>query len=269
MNPGQWSAVVGLLAAMAIPVPQSIVAPARVVPQDPVVVAAPMEGVVRDITVRPNERVEPGQVLFRYVAAELEANLAVAERAVAAAEADLRRARQQAFGDPASAAEVALKQAALELEQVELDYGRYLASQIEVTAERAGVAVFADPAEWRGRPVQTGIRVMEIADPDRVRLDIDIPVGDAVTLRQGAEVSLFLDVDPLNPIAAMLERVAYGAEPTIDDVLAYRASALFAEGVAPPRIGLHGTVRVFGDPVPLGLFLFRKPLAAARGFLGF
>lgn len=264
-----WLMVATVLAAMAIPVPQSIVAPARVVPLKPLIVAAPMEGVVRDITVFPNERVSIGQPLFRYVAAELEANLAVAERAVAAAEADLRRATQQAFGDPVSKADVALKQAALELKLVELNYGRYLASQIVVTAEQEGVAIFTDPAEWRGRPVQTGVRVMEIADPDRVRLDIDIPVGDAVTLRHGAEVALFLDTDPLNPVSATLDRVSYGAEPTLDNTLAYRASADLIDGTSPPRIGLHGTVRIFGDPVPLGLFLFRKPLSALRGFLGF
>lgn len=263
-----WGAAATVLAAMALPVTQSVVAPARIVPEDPIVVAAPMDGVIDAVDVKPNQAVAVGDVLFRYVAAELEANLAVAERAVDAAEADLQRARQQAFGDPRSNAEVALKEEELALKKVELDYGRYLYSQVRVTADAAGVAVFSDPAEWRGRPVQTGVRVMQLADPEKVRVEIQVPVGDAVALTPGADVSVFLDIDPLTPLSASLTRAAYGAEMTEDGVLAYRASAALTPDAPPPRVGLHGTARIYGEPVPLGLFLFRKPISAARQYLG-
>jgi hypothetical protein len=266
-----WGVGLALLAAMAIPVPQAVVAPARIVPDDPAIVAAPMDGVIEEVTVDPNDAVAPGDLLVRYEAEELEANLAVADRAVAAAEADLRRAQQQAFGDADSKAEVALKQAELDLREVERDYGRYLLSQVELRAETPGVAVFPDASDWRGRPVRTGTRILQIADPAAVRIEIDIPVGDAVAVEPGAPVSVFLDIDPLNPRAAVLERAAYGAETTEDGVLAYRAFAhLTAEEAAGgvPRIGLFGTARILGDPVPLGLFLFRKPISAIRQYLG-
>lgn len=263
-----WAVALVVLASMAIPVPRSVVAPARIEPREPIIVAAPMEGVIEEILVRPNQRVGEGDVLFRFVSAELEANLDVAEQAVAAAEADLRRARQQAFGDPRSKAEVALKEATLDLKRIERDYGRYLASQIEVEAPAEGLAIFPDAAEWRGRPVQTGANVMTIADPGQVRIAIDIPVGDAIATDAGAEVSVFLDVDPLNPVRAVLEHAAYGATPTEDGVLAYRGVARLADGESPPRIGLHGTARIYGEPVPLGLFLFRRPISAVRRFLG-
>ncbi|MDW3206898.1 MAG: HlyD family efflux transporter periplasmic adaptor subunit [Alphaproteobacteria bacterium] len=263
-----WGMAVVALASLAIPVPQSVIAPARIVARDPVVIAAPMDGVIERVTVEPNQPVGPDDVVLRYVSAELEAGLEVAERAVDAAEADLRRARQQAFGDPRSKAEVALKEAELALKEVERDYGLYLLSQVAVQAGAAGVAIFADSARWRGRPVQTGMHIMQIADPAAVRVEIDVPVADAVAMDEGAEVSVFLDVDPLRPLSARLERAAYGAEETGDGVLAYRASAGLEDGEEVPRIGLYGTARIFGDPVPLGLFLFRKPLSAVRQFLG-
>ncbi len=263
-----WVLGAAALAALAIPVPQSVIAPARIVPRDPAVIAAPMDGVIERVTVDPNQAVLPGDVLLRYVSAELDASLAIADRAVDAAEADLRRARQQAFADPRSKADVALKEAELALKEVERDYGRYLVSQVEVRADTAGVAIFADPSAWRGRPVQTGMHIMQIADPKSVRVEIDVPVGDAVAMADGAEVAVFLDIDPLNPLSARLEHAAYGAEETRDGVLAYRASAGLEPNETVPRIGLHGTARIFGDPVPLGLYLFRKPLSAVRQFLG-
>ena len=81
---------------------------------------------------------------------------------------------------------------------------------------------------------------------------------------------LFLDIDPLNPLAATLERTAYSAEPTADGVLSYRATALLDPGAgrAVPRIGLQGTARITGAPVSLAMFLFRRPISAARQFLG-
>ncbi|MBO6835555.1 MAG: HlyD family efflux transporter periplasmic adaptor subunit [Alphaproteobacteria bacterium] len=263
-----WVLGAAALAALAIPVPQSVIAPARIVPRDPAVIAAPMDGVIERVTVDPNQAVLPGDVLLRYVSAELDASLAIADRAVDAAEADLRRARQQAFADPRSKADVALKEAELALKEVERDYGRYLVSQVEVRADTAGVAIFADPSAWRGRPVQTGMHIMQIADPQSVRVEIDVPVGDAVAMADGAEVAVFLDIDPLNPLSARLEHASYGAEETRDGVLAYRASAGLEADETVPRIGLHGTARIFGDPVPLGLYLFRKPLSAVRQFLG-
>ena len=110
---------------------------------------------------------------------------------------------------------------------------------------------------------------MSIADPSNIRVEIDVPVADAVSLQDGAKISLILDIDPLHPRAARLERAAFEPEQMSGGVLAYRALANLEDGEAPPRIGLTGTARIAGGQVPLGLFLFRRPIAAARQWLGF
>lgn len=48
--------------------------------------------------------------------------------------------------------------------------------------------------------------------------------------------------------------------------LAYRLDARFDE--APPRIGLRGTAKLFGERAPLALYLLRRPLAGLRQSVG-
>ncbi|OSQ36693.1 efflux RND transporter periplasmic adaptor subunit [Thalassospira sp. MCCC 1A01428] len=259
---------IALLAVLALPVHQSVIAPADVIAHDPVPVAAPINGVIRDINVRPNAEVKAGDILFSFEDAELRANYEVALRSVDEADAELRRAAQQAFGDAKGRAEVALRKARLALRQEQAQYAGYQLSQVDVKAPVDGIAVFGDPNRWRGRPVATGEQVMSLARPDEAELAIYIPVSDAINLEPGADVRLFLDVDPLHSIPATLELSSYQPVKTPDGVLAYRAVASFGDDNPPPRIGLKGSAKLLGDEVPLVLFLLRRPLVALRQKIG-
>ncbi|WP_339776589.1 HlyD family efflux transporter periplasmic adaptor subunit [uncultured Thalassospira sp.] len=259
---------VALLAALALPVHQSVIAPADVIAHDPVPVAAPINGVIRDINVRPNAEVKAGDVLFSFEDAELRANYEVALRSVDEADAELRRAAQQAFGDAKGRAEVALRKARLALRQEQAQYASYQLSQVNVIAPVDGIAVFGDPNRWRGRPVATGEQVMSLARADQAELAIYIPVSDAINLEPGADVRLFLDVDPLHSVSATLELSSYQPVRTPEGVLAYRAVARFGADTPPPRIGLKGSAKLLGDEVPLVLFLLRRPIVALRQKIG-
>ncbi len=256
-----------LLAALAIPVPQSVLAPGEVVPRDAAVVAAPLDGVVESFAVTPNQAVAAGDLLFRLENTRLRSERDVAERSLEVAEAELQRARQGAFADRESGAQVALLEARVRLREAELAFAEERLERVAVSAPEAGVAVFADANDWIGRPVQTGERILQLADPARVELRIDLPVDGAIALPEAAPVELFLDADPLHPLAAHLQRASYEAEPGPSGSLAYRLIARFES--ATPRIGLHGTAKVFGETVPLGLYLFRRPLASLRQAVGF
>ena len=148
------------------------------------------------------------------------------------AEAELKANSQRAFADAESSARIDLLAARVEQKRAERDYARQLLARSEVRAERAGIAVFADAERLTGKPVQTGERLMQIADPAQAELRIELPVGDAIALQPGAEVALFLDSDPLNRHDARLERAAYEAQATAAGQLAYRLDAAFAD--APP-----------------------------------
>ena len=262
----QVALIVLLVLGMLIPVRQSVLAPAEVVPLGGRVVAAPLDGVIAEFLVKPNQTVKTGDPLLRFEGTTLKAQADVAERALGVAEAELKANSQRSFADAESSSKIDLLAARVEQKRAERDYARELLKRSEVRAERDGIAVFADAERWTGKPVQTGERLMEIADPSQAELRIELAVSDAISLEPGAQVALFLDSDPLQRHSARLERAAYEAQPTSGGQLAYRLDASFDQ--APPRIGLRGTAKIFGDRAPLALYLLRKPLAGLRQSVG-
>lgn len=260
---------------LAIPVPMSTLAPAEIQTSDPVIVAAPLDGVIERFHVQPNAVVTAGQPLFSFDATVLRSRFEVARKGLTQAEAELLTASQAAFADPQTKARVAQLRAQVELRRAELALARDLLERVTVKADRAGIAVFTDVNDWLGKPVAVGERVLTIADPQAPEIDIMVPVGDALVLEPGSPVELFLNVDPLHPLQARLTRASYEAGLSPAGVLSYRVKATLEpaaqtgqEPGPPPRIGLRGTAKILGDRVPLALYLFRRPLALLRQGLG-
>lgn len=267
---GVWAlaAVAVLAAVLAIPVPQSTLAPAEVAPRDPLIVSAPLEGVIERFHVQPNEPVTTGQPLFTFEATVLKSRLEVARKALSSAEAELLTASQGAFADPQSKARIAQLKTQVELRRAEMDFARDLMDRVTVKAERTGIAVFTDANDWLGKPVAVGERILTLADPQAAEVDVHVPVNDAIVLQEGAAVSLYLNVDPLRPLRATVSHASYEPGLTPGGVLAYRVRADLAPDQATPRIGLRGTAKIQGERVPLAFYLFRRPLAALRQTVG-
>ena len=259
-------AAVVLLAILLIPVRQSVLAPAEVVPLGGLVVTAPLDGVIAQLNVRPNQSVHKGELLLRFDNTVLNAQAEVAERALGVAEAELRTSAQRAFGDADSKAKLDLLAAQVEQKRAELAWSQDLLQRSEVRAGRDGIAVFADADQLKGKPVSTGMRLMELANPQQAELKIELDVGDAINFPDKADVVLFLDSDPLQRHDASLERIAYESALTPQGSLAWRLDARFADRA--PRIGLRGTAKIYGERVPFALYLLRKPLAALRKAVG-
>lgn len=266
---GIWAGGLAVLALVgAIPVPLSVLAPAEVVAVDPVVVAAPREGVVGTFHVRPNQMVEADQPLFSLDETEARSRHEVALKTLAVVEAEHRKASQAAFGDRDSLAEQAILLARIDKARAEAAYAQELLERGRVKAPRAGLAVFGDVNDWIGRPVRVGERILTLADPARVEVQVWLPVADAIVVEPGARVSLFLNIAPLDPLPARLHSASYEATEGPDRILAYRLKARLGDGTSPPRIGLKGTAKVEGGEVALAWYLFRRPLAALRQLLG-
>lgn len=105
-RPGLWAAC-ALLAAGAIPVRLSVLAPGELVAAQPAVLRAPLDGVVAQIHVQPNQIVKQGQPLFSLDEAQIASRLQVAQQALSTAEAEYRQFAQMALGDPRSKAQLA------------------------------------------------------------------------------------------------------------------------------------------------------------------
>nr|WP_250207931.1 HlyD family efflux transporter periplasmic adaptor subunit [Curvibacter sp. CHRR-16] len=264
----QCIAAVVVLLLLCLPVRQSVLAPAEVVARNPVAVRAPLPGVVDRIAVTPNQVVKAGDLLVVLDARELEGRLETARQGLAVAEAELRQGQQQALFDERSKASVALLQGRRDQAFMEVDHLSQSLERSQVRAERAGTVVLDEAGDWIGRPVALGERIMQIADPQEIELEVLLPVADAIDLPQDASLRMFLNTAPATPLAATLLRVGYRASPTSDGTLAYRVRARFAAGDT-ARLGLKGTAKLYGHRTVLLAYLLRRPLAHARVWLGF
>jgi len=261
--------VLTLFAVMWIPVPQSALAPAEIVPLEPTVVRAPLDGVVERIVVQPNQEVAAGDLLLTLDPTQIRNRLDVARKARDVAEAEYRQAAQQAMFDDKSRQQLAILKGRAEQRQADVTYAESLFDRVRVKAERPGIAVFDDPNDWTGRPVKIGERILTIADPAKAEVEMRLPVSDAINLQPGAEVALFLNVAPERRIDATLRYASYEASVAPDGALAYRLKATLAGNAPPPRIGLKGTAKIYGPRVTLFYYIMRRPLAAMRQLTGF
>jgi hypothetical protein len=261
------AAAAALLAVGMIPVPLTTLAPAEVVARSPFLVRAPIEGVIDRFEVRPNQPVKADQALFAFDTTSLRNRKIQASGALAVASEEFRQTAQLAVTNDKGRLDMSVRQGELASRAAEVRYSQQLLERGRVQAPRDGVAIFGDPADWIGRLVHVGEKVLEIADPEQMELLIHLPLGDAIPLANGARVELFLTVAPQTRYPAVLEYASYRAEALPDGTMAYRLKARFS-GAKPARIGLAGTAKLFGEPVALAYYVFRRPLAVLRQWLG-
>lgn len=263
-----WILAVAILGALAIPVPMSTLAPAKIVAKNPLIVSAPIEGVIAAILVLPNTLVSEGQVLFTFENTTFRSEYEVAERNLDVAMAQYRRAAQGALVEAEQKANVPLLKAEVELRETERNYARERLAKVEVKAEQAGLLLYSDKSDWIGKPVVIGQRIMELANPQQLEVRIDLPVEDAIVLREGASATLFLNANPFSSVPATISHASYHAEVLPNNILAYRVTAQFDRGTSEFRIGWQGNAKIYGEQVTLFTYLFRRPISAIRPWIG-
>ncbi|MEN0106491.1 MAG: hypothetical protein AAGC84_08705, partial [Pseudomonas sp.] len=121
---------------------------------------------------------------------------------------------------------------------------------------------------WLGKPVATGERIMQVADPALPAKRIQLPVADAIVLEPGAQITLFLTAYPLQPLHGELLEYSYQARPSDEGVASYRLLASVDDTAENARLGLHGTAKLYGPRVLLGYYVLRRPLASLRAWSG-
>ncbi|WP_323145092.1 efflux RND transporter periplasmic adaptor subunit [Massilia phyllosphaerae] len=263
---GAWfTAVVGL--TLLLPVRISVLAPGELVPGRPAVIRAPLDGVIGQFSVQPNQTVKPGQLLFTFDEASADTRSAVAGQALAAAEAEYRQAEQMALSDSRSKAQLAQLSAKVGEKRAEAAFYVDQTRRARVLAPEGGVALLDDPSEWIGKAVQTGERIMRIAVPGDVEIEAWLPIGDAIPLAGRADATLYLASRPLDALPAKVRYVAHDAVVRPDGTYAYRVRATL-DAPTSTRVGLKGTVKLAGERVPLAYWILRRPLATIRQTLG-
>lgn len=256
------------LAALSfVPVRLSVLAPGELVPVNPVIVRAPLDGVVDVFHVKPNQPVKKGQPLFGFDEALIQSRLDVANQALATASTEYRQTMQQALTDPRVRPQLATLTGRIQEKRAEVSYLREQLTRARVLAPQDGVALFDDPSEWIGKPVSVGERILRLAATGDVEVEAWLPLADAIALEPGATVQLYLNARPLEPVSARLRYMAHDAAQRPDGSYAYRVRATL-DGTTDHRVGLKGTAKLQGDWVPAAWWVMRRPVATLRSTLG-
>ncbi|MBN2561809.1 MAG: HlyD family efflux transporter periplasmic adaptor subunit [Phycisphaerae bacterium] len=261
-------AALGILATCFVQVRLRIVAPCEVVPEDPLVIAAPLNGVIDEVPVLPGRHVEEGDLLAVYDKRVPIEEMKIADEQARIVASDLRRLRVEAFDNPSARAAIALLENKLAQEKIRLRLANDRVAQLEVRAPTNGTLMLDDPHEWRGRPVQVGQRLMMIVDPSNTKLRVFLPDGDNIEFDHDHPVKVILDSDPGSSRLARLRYLANHSQLDRKGKATFVAEAHWLNSSCSTKMGLQGTAVLYGQNVPLGYWLARRPLAAIRKSLG-
>jgi len=254
--------------AVFFPVKLTVLAPAELVPANPAMIRVPIEGVVDEFFVTPNQKVVEGQPLFKLDLTSLTSRLQIAQQETQIASTELRQSTLQSLSDAKSRRLIAPQEGKAAERRLEAEYLKELLSKAQIKSPRAGVVLFDDPSEWIGRPVVAGEKVMVVANEGDVEIEAWIALSDAIDLPNGAPVTLYLNAAPLSPVDGQLRYLGHEAIQRPDGTYAYRLRATLNPGEPGGRVGSKGTARVSGQIVPLSYWVFRKPISWLRQFVG-
>lgn len=261
--------VAGMLTAICLfPVRQSVLAPASLAAINPRIVSARTDGVIREINIPPNARVESGQLLFTLEDAEVTAEIDRVQQEIALFSERLRMTRQYNFQQASAGHQLAEAETDLSIRHLDLGYQQAQLEKTRVKAPASGVAIYTDPAEWIGRRIRAGEKVMEIVQPDARQIQIDLSTMDAIALPDRARTVFYAESAPLAPIEGQLHYHSLLTNEGENLPASYRLLATIGQDRAQIRINTRGHARIYGARVPLIYYLLRRPLSTARRWLG-
>lgn len=255
-------------ASLYIPVTLSVLAPSEIVPRNPIVIRAPLDAVVAEVLVNPDQFVNAGDLLIRFDDRSIKNQQRIAMRSIATARAAYRQSAQQALTDTLEKSRLVLLQADIEKAELELDRLRQLIERTEIYSPASGQFLMTNRQEWIGRPVSLGERLAMVAEPSDIEVKGWLSPSDQVSLEPGSTLTLFDNSRPDAELQGSLISIGYQVEERPEGGFAFPVRAsLDAEQQLPP-IGSRGTLRLESEDVSLAYLILRRPLALLRQWLG-
>lgn len=257
-----------LLAFFLIRVPLRVVAPCEVVPKEPFVVTAPLEGVIEKIEVDTGDTVQENDVLAQYEIKSVRHDLSIAEKELETATAEYDRQSTLALDDPKAQTELAISKFKLEKAQLMLEYAKYKASRLQIKAPNEGIVMINNPEDWQGKPVKIGEKILTIGNPKDTRIHMWIPESDNVTIDYETPIKVLLSIYPLSSYKAKIVYIASESSLSDKQIVSFESEADWVEVPPDVKIGLRGTAVLYGEDVSLFYYIFRKPWNTIRTFIG-
>ncbi len=229
-----------------VPLPHSVPADAELVPSERRLIAAPFDGFVEQVVVKPGEAVSAGQLLARLDSVELELELTRRDGEIASAESEFRAA-MASYDRQATA----IARAKLDRERALRALVSQRLDRIELRAPIDGLIVSGDPADAIGTPVTRGEALFEIARADGFEVHLMVHERHIREVQEGQVGSLSLRSRPSEAMPFIVRAIHPVAE-SADGASRFRVRA--ALDVPPgitPRPGESGIASLNTDRVSL------------------
>lgn len=261
--------VAGLTALSAvITVPQTLMVPSEIVSSDIFHVKVPIDGVVDELFVLPGDVVTPDQDILRLDTQQIDAQFQIAT-----AELDRLEVQYAQEAILSLTSETARTRAAelSGLLREKSEQVLFLRTQLErhtIRAGQGGVVVMPDAETLRGRPVATGETLVQIASPERLEVDLWIPLATSLPVQADDRASVFLATRPTDAYVARIEYATPQAQQREDGTMGYRARAQFEDPVPGNLLGQQGVARIHLGETTLLMRVIRHPLIWLRQAVG-
>ena len=196
-------ALLALTAWGAAPTPHEVVAPARLEGGEQRIVAAPIDGYVARVTVRPGAEVKAGDLLIQLDDRDPELARQRWQAEVAQYDKQYREALTQDDPAPIAMARARLEQALVQMAQAERELER-----TRLTAPIAGLVLGGDLSQAIGMPVQRGQTLLTLAPARELKVVAEVDEQDIVWLAPGQSARVLFAAAGSAPLPYTLSRVS-------------------------------------------------------------
>jgi RND family efflux transporter MFP subunit len=250
-HPAAWqiglaSCALAAAAAAVWPTTLRVVAPARVEGAGQRIIAAPVDGFVQTVLLRPGKPVKAGEVLATLEDRDLSLEREKWRTEISQLDKQYREALS--LDD---AAQIVIARSKLEQAQVELDLVERQLERTQLRAPFDGVLLSGDLSQSVGMPVKRGQELMTVAPDKSFRVVAEVDEQDIGSLREGQRARVMFGALSADPVELIVTRIAPTATLAdgrnvfeVDGRIEGRGDAL--------RPGLRGVVRIDIEDSSLG-----------------
>lgn len=239
---------------LLVPIPHRVGAPCEVQPQMIRQVAAPFDGVLDEVLVKPGDQVERGQLLALLDGKEIgwRHAQALAEREMALKKRDLARTATRGV------AEVQMAQLEADAAAVQVALLEYQKANLEIRSPLDGFVLSGSLERSKGVPVSMGQKLFDIGPVDTMFLEIAVPDSDIAWVAKDMTLTMRLEARPREKFDAVIREI-YPVSETKDSENVFVCIAAIDNRENDLRPGMRGKVRILSGYRPLGWVVFHKP----------
>ena len=136
-----WIIILSIIFILVIPIKITSTAPVEVVPNNPRLITAPFDGVVKNIIVNNNDKINSGDLLIQIEDTDLKNSFNLAKQSLQVAEKQLLRSRQFSFSNNEEKAKLAELIAQVDLKKAEVESTSERLKNSKIYADKDGIAI--------------------------------------------------------------------------------------------------------------------------------